>query len=70
MNNYISSVNEFEDDDWIDNLSEIQDELQQSEISKAEFLCKDYLGGKLIFALGSFRICSLLMIIFFALYVP
>lgn len=51
MNN---NVNSFEEDDWIDDLSEIQNDLDQSEIEEIKFLCKDYLQGE--FILVSFKL--------------
>ena len=56
MNNNISS---FHEDGWIDELSEIRNELDQTEIDEIEFLCKDYLQGELI--PESFKVCSLLL---------
>ena len=55
MNN---NVNSFQEDDWIDDLSNIQNELSKTEIEEIEFLCKDHLQGELI--PGSFKFCSLL----------
>ena len=52
------NINSFQEDDWIDDLLEIQNELSETELEEVEFLCKDYLQGELI--LGSFKFCSLL----------
>ena len=38
----------FLEDDWLDDLSDIQNELDQTEVEEIEFLCKDYLKGELI----------------------
>ena len=51
MSNNVSS---FQEDNWIDELSEIQNELDQTEIEEIEFLCKDYLQGE--FIPGSFKL--------------
>ena len=51
MSNNVSS---FQEDDWIDNLSEIQNELDQTEIEEIEYLCRDYLKGE--FIPGSFNL--------------
>ena len=51
MSNNVSS---FQEDDWIDNLSEIQNELDQTEIEEIEYLCRDYLQGE--FIPGSFKL--------------
>ena len=51
MSNNVSS---FQEDDWIDDLSEIQNELDQTEIEEIEFLCRDYLQGE--FIPGSFKL--------------
>ena len=55
MNN---NINSFQEDDWIDDLSEIQNELSKTEVEEIEFLCKDYLQGELI--PGYFKFCTLL----------
>ena len=52
------NINRFQEDDWIDDLLEIQNELSETELEEVEFLCKDYLQGELI--PGSFKFCSLL----------
>ena len=51
MSNNVSS---FQEDYWIDDLSEIQNELDQTEIEEIEYLCRDYLQGKII--PGSFKL--------------
>ena len=51
MNNNVSSPQE---DDWIDDLSEIENDLDQTEIEEIKFLCRDYLQGE--FILGSFTL--------------
>ena len=51
MSNNVSS---FQEDDWIDDLSEIQNELDQTEIEEIEYLCRDYLQGEII--PGSFKL--------------
>ena len=54
MNNNASS---FQEDDWINDLSEIQNELDQTEIEEIEFFCKNCLQGEFIpesFKLWSF----------------
>ena len=43
-----NNINRFQEDDWIDDLSEIQNELSKTEVEEIEFLCKDYLQGELI----------------------
>ena len=53
MSNNVSSLQE---DDWIDDISEIQNELDQTEIEEIEFLCRDYLQGE--FIPGSFKLWS------------
>ena len=45
MSNNVSS---FQEDDWIGDLSEIQNELDQTEIEEIEYLCRDYLQGGFI----------------------
>ena len=45
MSNNVSS---FQEDDWIDDSSEIQIELDQTEIEEIEYLCRDYLKGEII----------------------
>ena len=45
MNNNASS---FQEDDWINDLSEIQNELDQTEIEEIEFFCKNCLQGEFI----------------------
>lgn len=45
MSNNVSS---FQEDDWIDDSSEIQIELDQTEIEEIEFLCKNCLQGEFI----------------------
>ena len=54
MSNNVSS---FQEDYWIDDLSEIQNELDQTEIEEIEYLCRDYLQGKII--PGSFKLWSI-----------
>lgn len=56
MNNNVSS---FQEDDWIGDLSEIQNDLDQTEIEEIKFLCRDYLQGE--FILGSFKLRSFLL---------
>ena len=51
MSNNVSS---FQEDDWIDNLSEIQNELDQTEIEEIEYLCRDYLQGEFILNFKAF----------------
>ena len=43
-----NNVRSFQEDDWIDDLSEIQIELDQTEIEEIEYLCRDYLKGEII----------------------
>ena len=48
-----NNVIRFHEDDWIEDLSEIQNDLDETEIEEIEYLCRDYLQG--VFIQGYFK---------------